>query len=143
VIDALKDVFAASPVPLVFDHFGTAQGALGATQPGFDSLLALVKSGKAYVKLSGAYRNSTQGPDYPDMAPLAKALIDANPRRMLWGSDWPHPESSGRGEKTPEGLSVPIRVDDAAVLNQLAVWAPTAPLRRMILVENPAALYGW
>jgi len=143
VIDALKDVFAASPVPLVFDHFGNAQGALGVSQPGFDSLLALVKSGKAYVKLSAAYRGSTRAPDYADMAPLAKALIDANPRRMLWGSDWPHPESSGRGPKSPTGTSLPIPVDDQAVLNQLATWAPAAPLRRMILVENPAALYGW
>src|SRR5215467_11012019 len=94
MIVAVKDTLAASPVPVVLDHFGGAQAALGPTQPGFADLLELVRSGKAYVKISGAYRASTQGPDYPDAAPLAKALIAANPERIVWGTDWPHPNGA-------------------------------------------------
>src|SRR5712671_3534388 len=75
MISAIKDLVAASPVPLVFDHFGGAQGALGPEQPGFADLTELVRSGKAYVKISGAYRSSKLGPDHADMIPLARALI--------------------------------------------------------------------
>lgn len=143
VIAAIKDAVAASPVTVVFDHFGGAQAAGGVTQPGFDALLALVQSGKAYVKLSAPYRGSTQAPGYPDMAPLAKALIAANPQRVLWGSDWPHPDTSAASKNLETGMSPRVRVDDVAVLNQLASWLPAAPRRRVMLVDNPARLYGW
>jgi len=83
VIAAIKELVLASPVPVVFDHFGGAQGALGPSQPGFSDLLDLVRSGKAYVKISGAHRASTQAPDYPDAAPLAKELIAANADRIV------------------------------------------------------------
>src|SRR5258708_31366037 len=78
VIAGIKDLVADAPVPVVFDHFGGAQAALGPTQPGFAELIELVRSGKAYVKISGAYRSSTQGPDDPDAAPLANALTATN-----------------------------------------------------------------
>src|SRR5262249_5506623 len=119
------------------------QGPAGVDQPGFAALVSLVQSGKAYVKLSGAYRGSTQAPTYPDMAPLAKALVAANPQRILWGSDWPHPNTSPDARNAETGTSPRIDVDDAALLNQLAGWIPTAPQRRVALVENPARLYGW
>src|ERR1700754_4503470 len=93
LIPAVKDLVLASPVPIVFDHFGGAQAALGVEQPGFPELVELVKSGKAYVKISGAYRSSKQAPDYADVVPLAKMLIAANPERIIWGTDWPHPDS--------------------------------------------------
>src|SRR5262245_14623849 len=66
MISAIKDLVATSPVPVVFDHFGGAQASLGVDQPGFAGLLELVKSGKAYVKISGAYRASKLAPDYSD-----------------------------------------------------------------------------
>src|SRR5271156_66961 len=77
MIAAIKDLVAASPVPVVFDHFGGAQAELGTGQPGFSDLLDLVKSGKAHVKISGAYRASKLAPDYADVVPLARALITA------------------------------------------------------------------
>jgi len=77
-------------MPVVFDHFRGAQAALGVSQAGFDTLLNLVRTGKAYVKISAPYRSSTKPPDYADVAPLAKALIGANPQRIFVGSDWPH-----------------------------------------------------
>jgi predicted TIM-barrel fold metal-dependent hydrolase len=141
VIDAIRSQIAASPIPIVFDHFGGAQAVLGTAQPGFDALLALVKSGKAYVKISGAYRSSNARPDYADVAPLAKALIAANPQRILWGSDWPHPDSAIVAGRKATDIAPLLPIDDGRVLNQLPLWAPDAALRKTILVDNPARLY--
>jgi predicted TIM-barrel fold metal-dependent hydrolase len=143
MIAALKDLVAASPVPVVFDHFGGARAALGPGQPGFADLLALVRSGKAYVKISGAYRASTLAPDYPDVVPLARALIAANPERIVWGTDWPHPDAVTRPGRAPTDVNPPLPIDDARLLDQLPVWAPDARTRRTILVDNPASLYGF
>jgi len=141
VIEAIKDQVAAAPVQVVFDHFGGAQGPLGVHQPGFDTLLNLVHAGKAYVKISAPYRSSMQPPDYPDVAPLAKALVAANAERILWGSDWPHPAQIP-GRPITEITSL-YQIDDGRVLNQLPVWVPTATVRKTILVENPAKLFGY
>jgi len=139
IIAGLTELVLASPVPVVFDHFGGAKAALGLYQPGFDKLLELLRSGKGYVKISGAYRASDKPPDYPDVMPLAQALIEANPNRILWGSDWPHPDT-GAGRK-PSDVSPLLRIDDGHLLNLLATWAPDAALRKTILVDNPATLY--
>ena len=130
------------PHPVVFDHFGGANAALGTQQPGFETLLGLLRSGKIYVKISAAYRASKEAPDYPDVTPLAKALIAANPERILWGSDWPHPATPVDGR--PISVISPLtQVDDGRILNLLPVWAPQAALRKTILVENPARLFGF
>ena len=143
VIAAIKDLIDASPLTVVFDHFGGAQAAGGVAQPGFDALVSLVQSGKAYVKVSGAYRGSTDAPTYADMAPLAKALFAANPQRILWGTDWPHANTSPDARNPETGNSPRLQIDDVALLNQLSGWVPTIPQRRVVLVENPARLYGW
>jgi predicted TIM-barrel fold metal-dependent hydrolase len=138
MISGIKDAVAASPVPVVFDHFGGAQAELGPQQPGFADLLELVKSGKAYVKISAAYRSSKNGPDYADVTPLAQALITANADRILWGTDWPHPNGAGG---SVDRISPFFEIDDGRLLNQLPVWAPDAAVRKKILVDNPARLY--
>jgi predicted TIM-barrel fold metal-dependent hydrolase len=141
VIEALKDQIASSPVPISFDHFGGAQGPLGVDQPGFATLLNLVHTGKAYVKVSAPYRSSKQAPDYPDATPLAKALIGANPHRITWGSDWPHPaQIPGRAftEITPL-----YQIDDGRDLNQLASWTSNHAELELVLTKNPARLYGF
>ena len=79
-------------------------------------------------------------PYYPDAAPLADALITANPKRILWGSDWPHPDT--RSGRKPNDVSSPLRIDDGHLLNLLATWAPDAALRKTILLDNPATLYA-
>ncbi len=140
VIEATADLVGAAPMPVVFDHFGGAKAALDTAEPGFEVLLKLLRSGVAYVKVSGAYRSSTLAPDYPDLVPLAKALIAENPQRILWGTDWPHP-SQVPGRKTETSPLLPI--DDGYLFNQLAVWAPDAATRSTILVDNPARLYGF
>jgi len=143
MISAIKDQVLASPVPAVFDHFGGAKAELGTDQPGFATLLELVKSGKAYVKISGAYRASRLGPEYPDCAPLARALIAANPGNIIWGTDWPHTNSSPTPGRKPTDVSPLHQIDDGRLLNQLVVWAPDAAIRQKILAENPARLYGF
>lgn len=138
IVAALRDLIEASPLPLVFDHFGGARPAAGPEQPGFADLVALVRSGRAYVKISIA-----GGPrdDYAGFAPLARALIEANPQRILWGTNWPHPNSdSGR---KPTEVTPHFEVDNARVLNLLPLWAPDAATRKAILVDNPARLYGF
>jgi predicted TIM-barrel fold metal-dependent hydrolase len=141
VIAALQREVSSSPVPIVFDHFGGAQAAGGVAQAGFDTLLDLVRSGHAYVKVSAPYRGSASSPDFADMAPLAKALIAANVQRILWGTDWPHPDTTpGR---QPTDISPLRQIDDGRVFNQFAQWAPDASVRKAILVDNPAALYGF
>jgi predicted TIM-barrel fold metal-dependent hydrolase len=143
VISGIKDLVQASPVPVVFDHIGAAEAALGLQQPGFADLLDLVRSGKAYVKISGAYRSSTQGPDYPDVAPFTKALIAANPDRIVWGTDWPHPNPTPFPGRKPTDILPLFPIDDGRLLNQLPVWAPDPAIRKKILVDNPARLYGF
>jgi predicted TIM-barrel fold metal-dependent hydrolase len=135
MIAAMKDLIAAAPVPVVFDHFGGARETLGVDQPGFADMMELVRSGKAYVKIS-----VTAGtrPDYTGFTPLAQALIAANVDRIIWGTNWPHPNSAG-GSTTR--VSPLFQVDDGYVLNLLPVWAPDAAVRRKILVDNPARLY--
>jgi predicted TIM-barrel fold metal-dependent hydrolase len=140
VIEAMQKELAASPVPVVFDHFGGAQASAGPSQRGFDVLLDLVRSGRAYVKVSAPYRGSTSAPDFADMAPLAKALVAANVRRILWGTDWPHPDTTpGRA---PTEISPLRQIDDGRVFNQFASWT-TAAERKSILVDNPKELYGF
>jgi predicted TIM-barrel fold metal-dependent hydrolase len=143
VITGIKDLVAASAVPVVFDHFGGAQTALGMEQPGFADLVELVKSGKAYVKISGAYRASKLAPDYQDAAPFAKALIAANGDRIVWGTDWPHPDSVTPPGKKATDVTPLLQIDDGRLLNQLVVWAPDAATRKRILVDNPVRLYGF
>ena len=140
-ISAMRDLLAVSPVPVVFDHFGGARAELGPQQPGFAELLDLVRSGRAYVKISGAYRSSKLAPDYADVVPLAQALIGANPERIVWGTDWPHPNSES-GRKATE-ITPLLQIDDGRLLNQLPVWAPDAATRSKILVDNPARLYDF
>ena len=143
VISAIRDLVADSPVPVVFDHFGGARAELGPQQPGFPDLVELVRSGKAYVKISGAYRVSRLAPDYTDVVPLAKALIAANPERIVWGTDWPHPNTVTPPGRKLSDVTPLFQIDDGRLLNQLPVWAPDPVIRRMILVDNPAELYAF
>jgi predicted TIM-barrel fold metal-dependent hydrolase len=119
------------PVEIVVDHMGHMPPSAGIEHPGFQVLLQLVREGRCWAKLSGAYRISAETYPYHDVVPFARALIEADASRMVWGSDWPHPSVTG---------SIP---KDAELLDLLAVWAPDAEIRRRILTENPAQLYGF
>ena len=109
-------------------------------QPGFADILDLVRAGKAYVKIS-----VREGPrhDYSGFISLAKALIAANPDRVLWGTNWPHPNSEPPAGRKPTEVTRLWQVDDGLVFNLLPVWAPDPAIRKKILVDNPARLYGF
>jgi predicted TIM-barrel fold metal-dependent hydrolase len=143
VIAALYETIAALPATLVIDHFGRPDAALGPDQPGLDKIYALLRSGKVYVKISAAYRIS-KVPDYADAAPIARAMIAANPDRIVWGSDWPHP-GGGKGRATRDLVNVePFRPeDDGAALNRLNGWCVSRGELEKILVANPARLYDF
>ncbi len=131
-IEALAPRLAALPVDVVIDHMGRVDATPGPDQAGFRSLLSLLDGGRCWVKLSGAYRVDFGGAPWPGAAPLAKALIAAAPERLVWGTDWPHPD-----------LGASPLPDDAALLDALAAWAGDDALLRRILVDNPAALYDF
>ncbi|MBV7483114.1 amidohydrolase family protein [Bordetella sp. BOR01] len=139
---ALADSLPDLPTTLVVDHFGRAQPHLGLAQVGLDRLLDAVAAGRVYVKLSAPYRISRVA-DYADAAPLARALVDANPDRMLWGSDWPHPGSAAGGPLSVDGITPFRQEDNHRALARCLEWAGSAERARRILVDNPARLYGF
>jgi predicted TIM-barrel fold metal-dependent hydrolase len=140
VVSALKAQFASSPVPIVFTYFGWAEG--GVDEPGFGAVLSLIKSGSAYVKLSEPYRLSKKGPDYPDLVPVVRALLAANPDRVLWGSGWPYVSGAVAGRPVT-AITPDLPIDAGHLLNLFATWVPDAETRRKILVDNPVRLYGF
>ncbi len=110
-------------------HFGMFFAKDGVKQPGFEALLQLLRrgNGRCWVKLTGVYRMSV-APGFADVAPMARALIEAAPDRVIWGSDYPH-------------LSFTDKVDSVALWNLLGQWAPDATTRRKVLVDNPQQLF--
>ena len=143
MIAAIADMIRTSPVPVVLDHMGGARGAHGLGQDGFGTLLELVGAGRCWVKLSGAYRVSDREPDFADATPIARALVQANPERMVWGTDWPH---IGSHAATPHQDAPPViyrDLDTGALLNLLAEAAGDEATLARILVGNPARLYGF
>jgi predicted TIM-barrel fold metal-dependent hydrolase len=125
-------------VPVVLDRFAGANGGEGVKQEGFATLLDLVRGGNAYVKLSAPYNRSKRA-DYSDMLPLARALVEARPDRMLWGTNWPHPDQiPGRpiSEITPYHV-----INNEDLVKLFAQWCPDAGTRKTILADTPVRLY--
>ncbi|HYH22530.1 MAG TPA: amidohydrolase family protein [Azospirillum sp.] len=120
------------PVVCVVDHMGHVPIARGPDDAGFRALAGLLREGRCWVKLSGSYRMSrrTAAP-YGDVRPYVDALLDANPDRLVWGSDWPH-----------VGLAFPAPAPEQ-LRAELLDWLPDAGLRQRILADNPARLYDW
>jgi 2-pyrone-4,6-dicarboxylate lactonase len=114
-------------VDFTIAHFGMFPAMDGMEQPGFRQLLDLVRRGRCYVKLTGVYRMSV-AKGFADVAPMARALIEAAPERVIWGSDYPH-------------LSFAEKVGSIELWNLLGKWAPDEATRRKILVENPRRLF--
>jgi len=131
-IAELEDRIRALPVDVVFDHIAGVDPAAGLEQPGFVALLRLLETGRAWVKLSGAYRVDHAGQPYAKADPFARRLIAAAPERMVWGTDWPHPN-----------LEAGPMPDDGHLLNTIARWTGDDAIRRKILVDNPARLYDF
>lgn len=129
VAPRLRDI--SREMPVIVDHMLNIPAARGVNDPNFQALVRLVGEGHAYVKLSAAYRLSDRFPDYPDAKPFHEALVAANPERLLWGTDWPHPSIPGE-----------IMPDDGHLLDLFCAWTPEEAARRRILVETPTHLFG-
>lgn len=119
-------------VPAVVGHVGYTKTEAGIDHPGYQEFLALLGDGNLWVKLTGPYRISArERPPYDDVTPFARAVVDAAPDRVVWGSDWPHV------------LMVRTMPNDADLIDCLADWVPDAGTRARILVDNPAKLFGF
>jgi 2-pyrone-4,6-dicarboxylate lactonase len=131
-IDLVKRI-AATGVPVVVDHLGNHDPDALVRSTAFADLLALMREGKVWVKLSGAYRlQRTQGP-WPSVGVVLDPLFKANDRRLVWGSDWPHPPNPSRPFPQP---------DVARVGETIRTWLTDATLLTRVMHENPEALYG-
>lgn len=140
VLLPLSATLRALPVDTVIDHFGLI--APGETGEAPDTLVALLESGKVWVKISGAYRIA-QDPADPRIDPLARRLVAANPEHVVWGSDWPHtPRHDLR--KPGESDEMPFQdIDTKGLLALVPRWLKDDVLVRRVLVDNPARLYGF
>ena len=133
-VDEFPDLdrqLADFPVDVVFGHLGYVNTSKSPGEPGFQALLRLMKDGKAWVKLTAPYRLTMSALPYGDTDVFARALVDAAPQRLVWGTDWPHVFIK---TATPE---------DKKLLGLLEHWVPEREMRKRILVEHPAELYGF
>jgi predicted TIM-barrel fold metal-dependent hydrolase len=131
LVSELTPTLRELPVAFSVAHMGLFPASGGPEQPGFREFLDLVGDGSArcWVKLTGIYRFSVL-PDFADVKPIAQALIDKVPDQLIWGSDFPH-------------LSFHDRVGTVQLYNLLGEWAPDGGMRKRILAENPARLFGF
>lgn len=127
MLPSITDRLRTLPVPLVIDHMGGFDGTAGVDEPGFRCLLSLLDSGRVWVKLC-AYRNLLNSPSFEFGKPFHQALLQANPERLLWGSDWPH-------------LRVAPAPDTTALLAVFKRWTDSDALVTQILSTNPLRLY--
>lgn len=126
----LMPVFRALKVPMSLAHFAFQPAAAGVDAPGFQALLSLVREGNTFVKISAANRvSATDLPPYDDLAPMAEALVAADASRIMWGSDWPHPNK------------FEVNPNDGDLVDALGDWVRDPALRQSILVDVPAAFY--
>ena len=124
----LADQIARLPTPFVIDHMGRLDTGSGLDQPAFEALLELARHDRCWIKLSGAERMAPA--PYDDALPFARALVKAAPDRVLWGTDFPHPN-----------LAAPVHEEE--LIQLIPRFAPTSAERHRLLVANPAALYGF
>ena len=126
----LMPVFGALKVPMSIGHFAYQPATAGVRAAGFQALLELVRRGNTWVKISGANRvSATDLPPYDDVKPMAHALIEAAPDRIMWGTDWPHPNK------------YVANPNDGDLLDAFGDWVTDRGMRRRILVDTPAAFY--
>jgi len=125
----LAPAISAIRIPFVIDHMGRVKARNGLDQPAFRQLLELMRNPLAWVKVCGAERVSSEGRPFRDALPFARALVEAAPDRVLWGTDWPHPNIAG---------DMP---NDGDLMDLLAEAVQDESLRRRVLVDNPTRLY--
>ena len=131
VLDEIVPRLLTGPVPVVIDHIGRIDAALGFDQPHFNVLRRLMDHPACWIKVSGIDRITRKGPPYADAVTFARTLVSEYTDRVVWGSDWPHPNHQG-----------PIP-DDHELVRRIFDIAPDETARRALMVTNPARLYGF
>jgi 2-pyrone-4,6-dicarboxylate lactonase len=124
----LGDMMKQLPLPFVIDHMGRVEAAAGTQQPAFRALLELAKRENCWIKVCGAERISL--PPYAAAVPIAREIVETIPDRVLWGTDFPHP-------------NLKHEADEADLVDLIPRFAVTAEAQRKLLVDNPARLYGF
>jgi predicted TIM-barrel fold metal-dependent hydrolase len=126
----LMPTFAALKVPMSIGHFAYQSASAGIGAPGFKALLELMRRGNTWIKISGANRvSATDLPPYDDVKPMAQALVEAAPDRIMWGTDWPHPNK------------YVANPNDGDLVDAFGEWMTDHELRRKIMVETPGKFY--
>jgi 2-pyrone-4,6-dicarboxylate lactonase len=127
---ALMPTLAAVKVPISIAHFAYQPATAGVSAPGFRALVELMRRGNTWIKISGANRvSATDLPPYDDVKPMAEALIEAAPDRIMWGTDWPHPNK------------YLVNPNDGDLVDAFGDWVTDDAMRRRIMVDNPARFY--
>ena len=124
----LSDMIRKLPVPFIVDHMGRVPASAGVDQPGLKALIDLAKRENCWIKVCGSERISM--PPYAEAVPIARALVDAAPERVLWGTDFPHPNATHEA-------------DEADLVDLVPQFAASALAQQRLLVDNPARLYGF
>jgi len=128
--DIISDIdsILAPELPVVFEHMGMLDIGSGLKGRDFQTMLSLLKEGRIWVKLS-VCRCSTEAPEYSDLRPFSDLLVEANPDRLLWGSDWPFIRMQG------------VEPDVGNLANLIHEWVNDPDIQRRILIDNPGLLY--
>ncbi|AHK27561.1 amidohydrolase family protein [Rhodococcus opacus] len=138
-----RGIIESSPVPVILDHYAGIDPAVGSAAPGLVELTEMLSTGHVWVKMSAPYRLPNR-PSSEDVENLSGLLVETNVDRLLWASDWPH---TGRLPKeitrTSESIDPFFDVDDPAVLAAIRRAAGSDENAQRILVDNPAALFGF
>jgi predicted TIM-barrel fold metal-dependent hydrolase len=127
-IETYRDFLKSLRVPFIIDHMGRVEARHGLDQKPFRHLLDLMKNELAWIKVSGPERISSAGKPFHDAMPFARALIAAAPDRVLWGTDFPHP-------------NVKWMPNDGELVDLFAATVTDDATRRKVLVDNPERLY--
>jgi 2-pyrone-4,6-dicarboxylate lactonase len=130
ILDEMKPFLAAIPTPIVIDHMGRPDVAQGPDGPDMTAFRALLDSREdIWTKVTCPDRLDPAGPPYADFVRSVRPLVEAYPDRVLWGTDWPHPNMKSEAP------------DDGVLTDMIPKIAPTAALQQALLVDNPMALY--
>jgi 2-pyrone-4,6-dicarboxylate lactonase len=126
----LKPLFSSLPTKVVVDHMGRPDVKLGNSHPQWRAFVEwMAEDEDVWSKVSCPERLSVVGPPYDDVLPFQREIVETFPGRVLWGTDWPHPNLKGH------------MVDDGVLVDQIPKFAATEELRRKLLVDNPMRLY--
>jgi len=142
-IAGLEDVLRDAGVPIVIDHMGLPDAAAGLGQPGFQALLRLLRSKHIWVKLAGADRITRSSGRLRDAIPYMRALAQAAPEGLVWGSDWPNIGFHSGGQVQNDAILPYRNLDAGDLLDVLLEAVPDGAARRAILADNPQRLYGF